>query len=70
MRWFIQMLPFYFVLTRFVRRIPWPIVLLGAAIWHLLPIDKPWTQVNRAGERFVFFFGGYALATRAFGFAM
>lgn len=62
MLWFIQMLPIYFVLTRLVRRVPWPVVLAAAAIWHMLPLDTPWTQVNRAGERFVFFFGGYALA--------
>lgn len=62
MLWFIQMLPLYLVLTRLLRRLPWPWVLAGAAVWHWLPIDTAWTQVDRAGERFVFFYAGYALA--------
>jgi uncharacterized membrane protein YcfT len=62
MLWFIQMLPVYLVLTKLLRRVPWPWVLAGAAVWHWLPIDTPWTQVDRAGERFVFFYAGYALA--------
>jgi uncharacterized membrane protein YcfT len=62
MLWFLQMLPVYLVLTKLLRRIPWPAVLFAAAVWHWLPIDTPWTQIDRAGERFVFFFAGYALA--------
>ena len=62
MLWFLQMLPFYLVLAKLLRRVPWPAVLFAAAVWHWLPIDTPWTQVDRAGERFVFFFAGYALA--------
>lgn len=69
MLWFIQMLPFYFVLTKLLRRIPWPIVLVAAAVWHWLPIDTQWTQVDRAGERYVFFFAGYALAPQVIRFA-
>lgn len=69
MLWFIQMLPFYFVLTKLLHWIPWPIVLVAAAVWHWLPIDTPWTQVDRAGERYVFFFAGYALAPRVIRFA-
>lgn len=69
MLWFIQMLPIYFVLTKLLRRIPWPIVLVAAAIWHWLPIETQWTQVDRAGERYVFFFAGYALAPWVIRFA-
>lgn len=69
MLWFIQMLPFYLVLTRLLRRVPWPLVLAAAVLWHLAPIDTPWTQVDRAGERFVFFYAGYALARGVFAFA-
>lgn len=69
MLWFIQMLPFYLVLTRLLRRVPWPLVLAGAVLWHLAPIDTPWSQVDRAGERFVFFYGGYVFARFAFGYA-
>lgn len=69
MLWFIQLLPFYLVLTRLLRHVPWPLVLAAAALWHLAPIDTPWTQVDRAGERFVFFYGGYALAHGVFAFA-
>jgi uncharacterized membrane protein YcfT len=68
MLWFIQMLPLYMVLTRLLRRVPWPLVLAAAALWHLAPIDTPWTQVDRAGERFVFFYGGHVLARGAFAF--
>ena len=69
MLWFIQMLPFYLVLTRLLRRVPWPLVLAGAVLWHLAPIDTPWTQVDRAGERYVFFFAGYVFARATFAYA-
>lgn len=69
MLWFIQMLPLYLLLARLLRRLPWPWVLAGAAVWHWLPIDTPWTQVDRAGERFVFFYAGYALAPWVLRFA-
>ena len=69
MLWFIQMLPVYFVLTKLVRRLPWPLVLAAAAVWHWLPIDTGWSQVDRAGQRYVFFFAGYALAPWVIRFA-
>lgn len=69
MLWFIQMLPVYFVLARLLRRVPWPWVLAGAVLWYLAPIDTPWMQVDRAGDRFVFFYAGYALAGQAFALA-
>jgi uncharacterized membrane protein YcfT len=69
MLWFIQMLPVYFVLTRLLRRVPWPWVLAGAVLWYLAPIDTPWMQVDRAGDRFVFFYAGYIFAGQAFALA-
>jgi uncharacterized membrane protein YcfT len=69
MLWFIQMLPFYFLLTRLLRRVPWPLVLPLAVLWYLAPIDTPWMQVDRAGDRFVFFYAGYVFAAQAFAFA-
>lgn len=69
MLWFIQMLPFYFVLTKVARRVPWHVMLPLAVLWYLAPIDTPWMQVDRAGDRYVFFYAGYVFAAYAFDFA-
>jgi uncharacterized membrane protein YcfT len=69
MLWFVQMLAFYFVLTKLLRRVaPWLVFAL-AVVWYLAPIETGWSQVNRAGERYVFFFAGYWIAPMAFVYA-
>jgi uncharacterized membrane protein YcfT len=69
MLWFVQMLAFYFVLTKLLRRVPPWLVFAVAAAWYLSPIDTAWSQVDRAGERYVFFFAGYWVAPMVFGYA-
>ncbi|MCW5660060.1 MAG: acyltransferase family protein [Burkholderiaceae bacterium] len=69
MLWFVQMLAFYFVLTKLLRRVPAWLVFTLAVAWYLAPIDTAWSQVDRAGERYVFFFAGYWIAPMVFGYA-
>lgn len=66
MLWFIQMLAIYFVVTRLVRRVPWPIVLLAAALLHAFPYETGLKPVDVFGERYVFFYAGYIFAKRFF----
>lgn len=69
MLWFIQMLALYFVITKVLKRVSWRVLLPLAVLWYLIPVETPWTQVNRAGERFVFFYAGYVFSAQAFNFA-
>ena len=69
MLWFIQMLAIYFVIAKVSRHVPWHVMLPLAVLWYLATVDTPWMQVNRAGERYVFFYAGYVFAAQAFGFA-
>jgi uncharacterized membrane protein YcfT len=69
MLWFIQMLSFYFVITKVLQRVPWHVMLPLAVLWYLATVETPWMQVNRAGERFVFFYAGYVFSAHAFNFA-
>lgn len=69
MLWFIQMLAIYFVITKVLQRVPWRVMLPLAVLWYLATVDTPWMQVNRAGERYVFFYAGYVFSAHAFNFA-
>jgi uncharacterized membrane protein YcfT len=69
MLWFIAMLPVYFLATRFAKPVPWIIVLFLAAalqIWHP---ESGWRQLDRFGERYVYFYIGYLFAPLIFQFA-
>lgn len=59
MLWFIQMLAVYFLVARLVRRLPWVAVLLAAAALQIWEPDSGWRQLDRFGERFVYFYAGY-----------
>jgi uncharacterized membrane protein YcfT len=62
MLWFIQMLPIYFLVTRLVRRVPWVVVLAAAALLQIWAPESGWRQLDRFGERYVYFYAGYMLA--------
>jgi uncharacterized membrane protein YcfT len=66
MLWFIQMLPVYFLVTRLVRPVPWVVVLAAAALLEIWGPETGWRQLDRFGERFVYFYAGYLFAPVAF----
>lgn len=66
MLWFVQMLALYFVAAKLLRRLPSWLVLAAAAAWQMNPVESGWHQLDRFGERFVYFYAGYALAPRFF----
>lgn len=69
MLWFIQMLAVYFVTTRLLKKAPVPLVLLGALVLQMFPHQSGFMQVDHFGERFVYFYAGYAFAPAFFALA-
>lgn len=66
MLWFIAMLPVFFIVTRLLRRVPWLVVLPLAALLQVAEPESGWRHLDRFGERYVYFYAGYALAPLAF----
>lgn len=66
MLWFLQMLAVYFVLARLLKDAPVQIVFPLALLWQMFPVETSWHQFDRIGERFVYFYAGYAFAPRFF----
>jgi uncharacterized membrane protein YcfT len=64
--WFIYVLPIFFVLTKLLRRAPWPLVWLGAALLQVLEVNTGSIVVDRTAERFVYFYTGYLFAPQVF----
>lgn len=69
MLWFIQMLAIYFLATRLLRGVPVWVVLPLALLWQMFPIETSLKQLERFGERFVYFYAGYAFAPSFFALA-
>ncbi|PYE89360.1 acyltransferase family protein [Phyllobacterium leguminum] len=64
--WFIYILPVFFLVTRFVRRVPvWP-VFLALALLECLPIHTGFVMIDEFCGRFVYFYAGYAFAPAIF----
>ncbi|MBV6659020.1 MAG: acyltransferase family protein [Devosiaceae bacterium] len=64
--WFIYMLPIFFLVVRFTRRVPiWAMLGLGAAL-EIAPIGTGYLLVDEFCSRFVYFYAGYALAPHVF----
>jgi uncharacterized membrane protein YcfT len=67
--WFIYLLPIFFVVIKLTRAVPpLAIWLVGAAL-EIAPIETGWTVIDEFASRFVYFYTGYLLAQRIFGFA-
>ena len=64
--WFIYLLPFFFLATRFMREVPRSLVLTMLAILEILPIHTGWIMIDEFCSRFVYFYAGYALAPQIF----
>jgi len=64
--WFIYLLPIFFVATRLLKRVPWPIVLGGAALLEILPVHTGWTVPDEFASRYIYFLAGYYFAAGIF----
>jgi uncharacterized membrane protein YcfT len=60
--WFIYLLAVFFVATKLLRDVPKPIVLVAAALLHVLAPHTGWLVIDEFADRFVFFYTGYAAA--------
>ena len=67
--WFIYVLPVMFLVTRWLRPLPVPLVFAGAALLEILPIHTGWVTLDEFCSRFVYFFAGYAFAPHIFAIA-
>ncbi|MFL6799578.1 MAG: acyltransferase family protein [Xanthobacteraceae bacterium] len=69
--WFIYLLPIFFVVSKLAHglRIPPLLVWLGAATLEIAHAHTGGTVVDEFASRFVYFYTGYLLAPRIFGFA-
>ena len=66
--WFIYMLPVFFVIAKLAHdvRLPWQVMLAGAALLHVAPIHTGSVIVDEFASRFVFFYAGYVFAPAIF----
>ena len=67
--WFIYLLPVFFVITKLTRRVPVPIMFLGASALQILQPETGWILIDESCTRFVYFYSGYAFAPLVFRFA-
>jgi uncharacterized membrane protein YcfT len=67
--WFVYMLPIFFIFTRLVKTLPVWLVLGFGAVLEMLPIHTGWVLFDEFCSRYVYFFAGYAFATRIFDLA-
>jgi uncharacterized membrane protein YcfT len=67
--WFIYVLPIFFVVTRLLKTIAWPIVFVAAAILEAFHTQEYGMTVYSFMYRFVYFYAGYRFAPYIFTFA-
>ncbi|MGE0212810.1 MAG: acyltransferase family protein [Parvibaculaceae bacterium] len=67
--WFIYLLAVFFVVAKLTRGLPALYVWLVAAALEIAPIETGWMVIDEFASRFVYFYTGYVLAERVFGFA-
>jgi uncharacterized membrane protein YcfT len=67
--WFIYILAVFSVVTKLLRRVSAPLLLAGAAMLQILPIESGSFLLDEFCERWVYFLAGYLLSARIFGFA-
>jgi len=67
--WFIYLLPVFFVVTKLTRRVPVPVMFLGACALQIAQPETGWIVLDEFCTRFVYFYTGYAFAPYVFRFA-
>jgi uncharacterized membrane protein YcfT len=64
--WFVYLLAIFSVVTKLLRAVPGPWLLVGAAALEILPVQTGWTLVDEFAGRYVYFLAGYLLAPAIF----
>jgi uncharacterized membrane protein YcfT len=64
--WFIYLLAVFGAVTKLLRRVYPPVLLLAAAALEIAPIDTGWYILNEFCNRYVYFVAGYVLAPHVF----
>ncbi|KQP32361.1 MULTISPECIES: acyltransferase family protein [unclassified Methylobacterium] len=67
--WFIYLLAVFSVVTKLLRRVPWPLLLGAAAALQVVPVHTESYLLEEFCSRYVWFVVGYLFAERIFGFA-
>ncbi|WP_346767175.1 acyltransferase family protein [Enterovirga aerilata] len=67
--WFIYILAVFSVVTKLVRHVSAPVLLGGAALLQILPIETGSFLLDEFCERWVYFLAGYLLSARIFALA-
>ena len=67
--WFIYLLAVFSVVVKLLRRLPWPVLLIGAALLQLAPVHTGSTLIDEFCDRLVYFVAGYLFAARIFALA-
>lgn len=64
--WFVYALAIFSVATKLLRPLPPMLVLAGAAMLQILPIETSWAFLNELCERWVYFLAGYMFSAHIF----
>jgi uncharacterized membrane protein YcfT len=64
--WFIYLLAVFSALTKLLRRVHPPILLLAAAALEIAPVETNWGLLNEFCNRYVYFVAGYIFAPHVF----
>jgi uncharacterized membrane protein YcfT len=64
--WFIYLLAVFGAVTKLLRRVSPPVLLLAAASLEIAPIETNWYLLNEFCNRYVYFVAGYLLAPHVF----
>lgn len=67
--WFIYLLPLFFLFTRISKTLPVWFIFLWAAVLEAMPVHTGWLVFDEFCARFVYFYVGYAFASRIFDIA-
>jgi uncharacterized membrane protein YcfT len=67
--WFIYLLPIFFGTTKLLRRVPWPLVFLAAALLETGRVATGWTVIDEFCSRYVYFYTGYVFSGAIFALA-
>ncbi len=67
--WFIYLLAVFSVVTKLLRRLPGPVLLAGAALLQIVPVETPSYLLEEFCARYVYFVAGYLFAPRIFALA-
>ena len=67
--WFIYMLPIFYLVTRLLRDVNWQLVLAGAIVLQILPIQTGSTLIDEFASRYVYFYIGFVFYQRIFDWA-